>query len=139
MLVPWMDVDAAFADLTAFGRQMDALLGARTSNRPTSEWGTTARDADAYVFSADLPGVAKSDVSMVLEDGLLTVTARRTVAPPEGTSIRYGERRAFELSRTLRIPDDADGDAISATFDNGALTVRIPTRPPARRTIEVSA
>jgi HSP20 family protein len=146
MLVPWFDVDSAFAEMDAMARQIDALLGARgldgrhglrTVDAPLSN--TVRQDEDAWVYSADLPGLGKDDVQVSYDKGALTISARRAWKAPEGWSARYSERRAFDLSRTLSLPDTVDAEGITASFEHGTLTVRLPKRPAAQpRTITVT-
>lgn len=143
--VPWMDVDAAFAEMNALSRRMDALLGRRgldgyhglraAEPAPTVDLEKTD---GGYRLAMDLPGVAQDDVSLSAENGTLTLSARRTPTAPAGWNTRYGERRGYELRRTLRLPDDVDVDAIDASLTNGVLTVTLPKRDGAGpRTITV--
>jgi HSP20 family protein len=144
MLVPWMDVDAAFAEMAALSRQMDALLGRRGLDglhglRGTPWRGPELERTDAgYRWVADLPGVAQADVSIRVENGALTVDAKRAVTLPEGWSVRHTERGAFDAQRAIRLPDDVDTDGITAALTDGVLTVTLPRRAGAApRTIPV--
>lgn len=82
-------------------------------------------------ISLDLPGVAKSDIDIVFEDGLLKVTGTRNMGKGE-------EAKPVSFSRSF--PVDAkttDTEAISANLDSGVLLIRIPKKqiekPPGKR------
>lgn len=147
MFVSWMDVDTAFAELNAISRRMDALLGRRgldghhglRSEAPTLHAAPELeRTADGYRFVLDLPGVAQADVSMQAENGTLTLETKRATTGPEGWQARYAERRAYELRRTFRLPEDVDLEGIAANLVDGVLTVTLPKRlGSGPRTIEV--
>ncbi|TMW14526.1 Hsp20/alpha crystallin family protein [Alloalcanivorax gelatiniphagus] len=52
----------------------------------------------------------------------------------------YSERRFGRFQRLLTLPADADGDALSAAFDNGLLTLDVPrheNHPRSTRTIDI--
>lgn len=144
MLVPWMDVDAALAEMDAFSRQVEALLGQRglDGRHGLRAWdGPSAtliegRDGVAR-WTADLPGVDRKDLTIQVENGTLTVEVKRETAVPEGWSRRHSERSPFELRRSLRLPEDIDTDAIGASFDHGVLTISLPRRPRVTRTIQI--
>ena len=77
-----------------------------------------------YEVRAELPGVDPvSDVEVTVRDGRLTIKALRTRAgEPNGISeFSYGS-----LHRTVPLPDGADEDDITATYDRGILTVSVP-------------
>lgn len=83
--------------------------------------------ADAYVLRADLPGVAEADVSVQLEDGLLTVAGQReSTTKDEREGYMRLERSTGSFQRSLRLPDGVDAGAVTASFDQGVLEVRVP-------------
>jgi HSP20 family protein len=145
MLVPWFDVDDAFAEMNSLAKQMDALLGnrgldgrhgLRSFERPIAGLVETA---DAWSWSIDLPGLRKDSVSVTIENGALVINAKREPTPPiEGATPRYLERRPYEVSHNISLPDTVDVDRISASFEHGVLTLQLPKREHARpRQIEV--
>lgn len=144
MLVPWFDVDAAFAEMNSLSKQMDALLGnrgldgrhgLRSFERPA---GGLTETATSWLWTVDLPGLSRDNVQVTIENGALTISARREPNPPvEGATPRYLERRPYEVSQTISLPDTVDVDQISATFEHGVLTLQLPKRERPRRQIEV--
>jgi HSP20 family protein len=83
--------------------------------------------AEHYVLRADLPGLGDADVSVRLEDGLLTIAGeRRTAHESDREGYMRLERPAGPFSRSVRLPEGIDAEAVTASFDRGVLEVRIP-------------
>jgi HSP20 family protein len=82
---------------------------------------------DHFVLKADLPGVSESDVNIVFENNVLTLSGER-MAEHEAKKDGYYrlERTSGSFSRSLTLPDGIDAGAVTAKFDNGVLEVRIP-------------
>lgn len=146
MLVPLLDVDQAFAEVDALRRRMDGLLQRRGSHRRTtgsSPWGALGHwteGDDAYELTLDVPGATHDDVEVSTEHNQLTVSVRRTAEPPEGTTARHRERRSFEWTRTVTLPDTVDADKITARLADGVLMVTLPrAAASAPRTITVES
>lgn len=90
-----------------------------------------------YEVRAELPGVDPiEDIEVTVRDGQLTIKALRTrTTESNGLSeFSYGS-----FSRTVSLPDGADEDEISATYDRGILTVSVPLSDaePAEKHVEV--
>jgi HSP20 family protein len=82
---------------------------------------------DQFVLRADLPGMSEDDVHIELEDDTLTVSGERKSEHETRNEGAYRLERAFgSFTRTLRLPQGIDPDAVSANFDRGVLEVRVP-------------
>jgi len=82
--------------------------------------------ADHYVLRADLPGLSEEDVSVQLEDSVLTISGERRAEHEKEQQGYYRLERAFgAFSRSLTLPDGVDGDAVKAHFDRGVLEITI--------------
>jgi HSP20 family protein len=82
---------------------------------------------DDFVLRADLPGIGEKDVSIELENNVLTVSGERKAEQEERHEGYYRiERATGSFARSLSLPEGIDAASVSATFDNGVLTVRIP-------------
>lgn len=94
---------------------------------------------DGYKLQADMPGVDKDGLEILLEDNELTIMGRRQPLAEGGEflyreSNDYGYRRTFELDPTI------DRTGISARIENGVLTVTLPKAEEVKpRRIEVMA
>lgn len=95
---------------------------------------------DHYVLLADLPGVDPGTVDVNVDNGTLTLTAHRT-AQPEGNSVQWlaNERFYGTYRRQLSLGEGIDATKISATYNNGVLSVTIPLAEQAKpRRIEIT-
>jgi HSP20 family protein len=91
-----------------------------------------------YVLRADLPGLGEEDVSIELDDNVLTVSGERKAEHEERQEGYYRVERAFGgFSRSLTLPKGIDASAVTAEFDNGVLEVRIP-KPEERKPQKIS-
>jgi HSP20 family protein len=80
-----------------------------------------------YVLRADLPGVSEDDISVDVENNLLTVRGeRRSEQETTKAGYRRQERTSGSFRRSLRLPQGVDADAIAATFDRGVLEISVP-------------
>ena len=80
-----------------------------------------------FVLKADLPGISENDVNIEVENNVLTVSGERKTEHEEKHEGYYRlERATGAFSRSLTLPEGIEADAVSATFDNGVLEVRIP-------------
>lgn len=82
---------------------------------------------DHFVLRADLPGVTENDVTIELENDVLTIAGERQAKHEEkGEGYYRIERSTGSFSRSLTLPEGIDPEAVQADFDNGVLEVRIP-------------
>jgi HSP20 family protein len=80
-----------------------------------------------FVLKADLPGISENDVNIEVENNVLTVSGERKTEHEEKHEGYYRlERATGAFARSLTLPEGIDAEAVSATFDNGVLEVRIP-------------
>jgi HSP20 family protein len=84
------------------------------------------REGDRYILNADLPGADPASVDVDVDGHLLTIRAQRSVADRDGSRWLVQERPSGAYMRQFTIGDDVDTDRISASYDNGVLSVIIP-------------
>jgi HSP20 family protein len=88
---------------------------------------------DAYVISADLPGVKDEELNVSLSGNLLTISGtREDEHREEGESYYAIERSHGSFARSFTMPDGVDGESVTADLKQGVLTVRIPKKPEAQ-------
>lgn len=91
-----------------------------------------------YTVRAELPGVdPDKDVEVTVTDGTLTIRAERREEhkEPHHSEFRYGS-----LTRSVALPERADTEHISASYDKGVLevTVPVPEAKPEGRRIKIT-
>lgn len=97
-------------------------------------------EGDKFVLRVDVPGVAEKDVHVDLHDGVLTVSAERTVSAPEKYEARRRERGNSSFSRSYVLGDKVDPEKTTAEIKDGILTVSIAKAPGVqKKTISVKA
>jgi HSP20 family protein len=84
------------------------------------------RDGDSYVLHADLPGVDPGSIDVDVDGSQLSIRAQRTADTGEGSRWLTRERSAGTFLRQFTLGDGVDMDRISASYENGVLTVIIP-------------
>src|SRR3954453_135140 len=123
-------VFASFFDSPAGGNGQSVRRGVPAMDLVETE--------DHFVLKADLPGLDANDVSIEVEDNVLTVSGERKI---ENESQREGfyrvERASGASRRSLTLPDGVALDDIAASFDKGVLEIRIP-KPEERKPRKVS-
>jgi HSP20 family protein len=127
-----------FSDLDAVTRAL--LTGEIGSNRtPRFMPMDLCRIDDHYVVTADLPGVDPGSVDVDVDNGTLTISAQRTSSSGDARQWLSNERFFGKYRRQLSLGDGIDTSGISATYENGVLTVTIPVAERAKpRKIDIA-
>lgn len=116
-------------------RVLSSFLDAGPARRSAQGWVPPldlVESEDAFVLTADLPGVSADDVAIDVERGVLTLSGARTRRDDHGTGLLRAERSHGSFRRQLTLPEGVDPDEIVASFDRGVLEIRIPKPVQAR-------
>jgi HSP20 family protein len=92
-------------------------------------------DKENSYVRAELPGLAREDISIELVNGYLSLSGNRKVTDDDGKVVE-----TFSLSRSIALPEAVQSDKVSATYENGVLTVTLPKRDevkPKKITVEI--
>ena len=83
---------------------------------------------DAYVIKTEMPGVNKDDVSITLENGVLTITgeSKSEKEEKEGERVLRQERRYGKFVRSLRLGTQIDEKGVKASYKDGILELILP-------------
>lgn len=84
------------------------------------------RDGERYVLHADLPGADPGSIDVDVDGSQLTLRAQRTADTGEGVRWLTRERGAGSFLRQFTLGDGVDVDRITASYENGVLSVIIP-------------
>ena len=84
-------------------------------------------EGNNYKIEVDLPGFSKEDISVHMEDGLLTISAKKEENAEEKDDKKYlrRERVTSAMKRQFKFDDVAE-DEIKATFKDGILDIILP-------------
>ncbi|MEU6277879.1 Hsp20/alpha crystallin family protein [Streptomyces populi] len=114
-----------FRELDRLAQQLTGGTG--TWTRPSTMPMDAYREGEEYVIALDLPGVAKDAIDIDVERNMLTVRAeRRPAARADDVQMELSERPLGVFSRQLVLADTLDTERITADYEAGVLTLRIP-------------
>ena len=124
---PFRDVDA----LTS------SLLGTQsgTNRSPRFMPMDLYKVDDHYVLDADLPGVDPGSIDLDVDRGTLTLTAHRSAPSEDSRQWLSSERFTGTYRRQLTLGDGIDTEHITASYDNGVLSVHIPLAERDRKSV----
>ena len=101
------------------------------------------RQGDTFFIHFDLPGVDPSSIDLTVEKNVLTVRAERQLRWGGGNGdveVLVSERPQGSYSRQLFLGETLDPDRITASYEQGVLTLTIPVAEAAKpRRVEVSS
>ena len=120
-------------------REFDRAFGRALEDAPVFAGDTFAVDVyeqdDTLVIEAELPGYTREQVSVNVEQGVLTIEANRTTKEQAqgeqsvGTKPRHHLRERTEsVTRRFSLPSTYDTNQVDATLADGVLTLKLPKR-----------
>ena len=125
---PFRDMDDVFDRFIA--ESMRHWPRAATANRAAQEWAPAADVSETeaeYLIKADLPEVRKEDVSITVQDGVLTLSGeRKQEKRAEGEKLHRIERVYGSFARRFALPENADEQGITAESRDGVILIHIP-------------
>jgi HSP20 family protein len=112
-----------------FTEGMDQLFeGASIS--PMTVWSPSIAisEKDEHIkVCAELPGLSEDNVKVELTQDGLTISGERPREPDDRREgIYWSERFCRSFMRTIPIPEEAQAEKATATFENEILTVLVP-------------
>jgi HSP20 family protein len=100
---------------------------------------------NAYVMEMELPGCDEKNIEVHVDGSSLSIASKQEEAQDREEKKEAGtyilrERRFNAFNRSFKLPENADSEAVSASFKNGILTLEIKKRAEAqKRTIRINA
>ena len=125
---PFRDIDDMFDRV--FADSMRRWPRAPGEERRVYDWAPAADVSETeaeYLIKAELPEVSKDDLSITVQEGVLTLAGERKQEKREDNEkVHRIERFHGTFSRRFTLPDDADEQAIRAESKEGVLVIHIP-------------
>ncbi|MDH3977820.1 MAG: Hsp20/alpha crystallin family protein [Gammaproteobacteria bacterium] len=130
-LVSWSPL-REFEDI--FGRygRLPARQAMNTggSQEESAEWRPVANISETekeYLIKAELPEVAKDDIEVTVNEGVITIKGERRFETTEENEKQHRIESFYgSFSRSFSLPPDIAEDAIHAESRDGILKVHIP-------------
>jgi HSP20 family protein len=113
-------------DLLAIQQRLDRFAPGPSGWQPPVDLYETA---DAYVVTAELPGVDREDVDIQTGDGRLMLSGVRREHPITCEQFHRIERGHGSFQRSFQLPLPIDSSAVTADLKDGVLTIRCPKLP----------
>ena len=132
MMMTRFDPFREFANLQERMEYFNRLLSGAVDSeaKPKIDFVPTVntREADdAYYIEVDLPGVKKEDVSIDVNENIITISGERKLEDERKDDEFYRVESVYgKFERSFTLPDDVDTDKIEAHMEDGVLTVKIP-------------
>ena len=136
---PFLDRDEF---LTPFDKIFDAMIE-KQFPEVVEQVGVTPYQGSAYprvnVYEyddkvgivAEIPGLDKKQIKVEVEDGVLTISGdKHSIWEDTKAKVLRRELKQSSFKRSFRLGELLDGDAISAYFKDGVLSVEIPKSVP---------
>jgi HSP20 family protein len=80
-----------------------------------------------FVLSAEIPGMKKEDISLTLENNLLTLKGEKKKETATGdANYQLNERRFGRFCRSFVMPESIKPEKIKTSYKDGLLRVSIP-------------
>ncbi len=139
-LAPWNEFGALTDRLNRFlgGAELGDLTYASSWVPPVS----VEERGGEILLTAELPGMDQDAVDIVLENNVLTISGEKRDAREEGDKdgkYHLVERTFGSFRRSFTLPRTVSAEGITADFEAGLLTVRLPKAEEAMsRRIEVA-
>ena len=85
---------------------------------------------NGYELEVEMPGYAKDQIKLALENGYLTISASKQSKEEDGKKHYVRKEISESCSRSYYVGDDVKQEDIKAKYDNGMLTVSVPKSQP---------
>ena len=112
-------------DLLAIQHRLERLSSGPQGWAPAVDLCETT---DAFIVTAELPGLARDQVRIEVIEGRLTLQGRRDARVP-CEQYHQVERGHGEFARSFALPPTVDVEHISADLRDGVLTIIVPKSP----------
>jgi HSP20 family protein len=125
---PFRDIDDVFDRFFADTLRRQARpAGQAQTGRDWAPVADVTESQSEYLIKAELPEVRKEDLSLTVQDGVLTLCGERKQEKlAEGEKTHRIERFYGTFARRFALPENADEQAIRAESRDGLILIHIP-------------
>ncbi len=89
---------------------------------------------NAYIITAELPGLKKNEVKITLDNNIITIRGEKKDEQEKKTLHSHRLERSYGLfERSFTLPATVKTDNVDARFDDGILTVTLPKAEEAKQ------
>lgn len=133
-LVRWNPArELASMEIDRLNRMFSELWGEGSSRGFVPAVDIYEADGHELVMKVDLPDVAREDINITVDNGVLTLQGeRKPDADVRRDSFQRMERMSGSFTRSFTLPTTVDPSGIKAACKDGVLTIRLPQREDAK-------
>lgn len=133
-LIPWRKrtgkVERAYDPFSEMEAAINRFFG-DTFTKPFGSWDVPAlnmyHEGDNLVVEASTPGYNKNDITVELDDDLLTIRGeKKKESKEEEKDYYYREFSSSSFTRTIALPTKVKPEDLKASYTNGVLKVKLP-------------
>ena len=85
---------------------------------------------DKISIVAEIPGLDKKNVTVDVEDGVLTISGDKHGFDTDGGKCITRELKQSSFKRSFNLGEHLDGDKVGASFKDGMLSISVPKKEP---------
>jgi HSP20 family protein len=119
-----------FGEMQRLTDQMFRAFGGEIERRTFAPAVDIFENGDAIFVKAELPGVKPEEVTISVDNNVLTLSGERKL---ERAAEREGYRRVEStygcFTRSFALPESVKADEVEADLSEGVLTIKIPKKP----------
>ncbi len=112
-----------------FDERLDKFSGNELQSRVWQPLVDIFEEDDKFVIKAEIPEVKKEDISINLENNVLTIKGERKLEKEDKKENYHRAERFYGMfQRSFTLPGTVDQEKIKANLENGVLTLEIPKK-----------
>lgn len=121
-----------------FGDVMDSRVSEFNRPQTCGPKVDVTESKDCYNLEMELPGRTENDVTIEVDNNVLTIASVKEEVKEEKSENKQEEtekpkwlireRRVNQFSRRFTLPEDVDTEKLSASFKNGVLYINMPRK-----------
>lgn len=118
-----------------FGNELEGWNRANFSNTNTTLPSVNIKEnTDVFLVEVAAPGFEKSDFNIELNNDILTISSEKQLNEEvkDDEKIAKQEFSYQSFTRSFTLPELVDEEKISATYENGILSISIPKKEEAK-------
>ena len=141
MLIPWRPKELwwdRFNDLEKIQSEINRLFdfnrwpnSAREQGLLEGVWSPTIDVYDGkeeLLVKADIPGMEKEDIEVVVEDKALVIKGEKKLEQSDEKGRVRTERFYGTFYRSISLPSEVDASKVGANYKNGVLEITLPKK-----------
>lgn len=123
-----------------FEEALNDLIHEPATGRPWTPSVDILETENELIVKADLPEVKLEDISIHLENGILSIKGERKFEHKEEKAGYHRLERSYgAFARKFAVPETVDAEKVKAAYKDGVLTVTLPKKEVAKpREIKVN-